>query len=515
MTTKTIKENRMLNKLRALSALAMLAVVPACLDMDVENLNSPDAERALASPSDVEALLATGYFRFWNGTQKYDPSMMIGVAGNEITSSWGNFGMQDAGTRPRGPWDNSPTYGYRSAISTPWSQLYQAISNVTDGVVAIENGLVFRDANGQNQTPRALAYARFVQGVAHGWLAMIFDQAIIFDETVDLEAGVPQPQPYQEVMAAAIRYLEEASTIASTNSFTLPGGDNAWINERPLTNTELAQWAHSYAARYMAAVARTPAERAAVDWNRVLFHLDRGVRSGTASIEADGSIWWWAYAERPESWIRSAYDLIGPADESGRFAAWKNTPVLNRTPFVIETADRRFPRTTGVPPQGSYFRLYPSSPFQPARGNYFQSLYYHERFAYHRATAFRGEMLVFQEVENDLLRAEAHLRQNQVPQAVALINKTRVSNGGLEPLASTISSEEAWRHLKFEKLLEIAFTQGGLVFAERRGWGDLICGTPLHYPIPGAELEQLGLPNYTFGGAVGGAATTSTGCMEN
>ena len=28
----------------------------------------------------------------------------------------------------------------------------------------------------------------------------------------------------------------------------------------------------------------------------------------------------------------------------------------------------------------------------------------------------------------------------------------------------------------------------------------LVEGTPLHFPIPGIELERLGLPNYTFGG---------------
>ena len=507
-----------MKKFRALSALALLAVVPACLDMDVENLNSPDAERALAEASDVEALLSTGYFRFWNGTQKYNPSMWLGVAANEITSSWGNFGMQDAGTRPRGAWDNSPTYTYRAANAVPWGQLYEAISNVSDGVTAINQGLRFVSEGGEDQTDRALAYARFVQGVSHGWLAMIFDQAIIFDETVNLEDGIPEARPYQEVMEAAIGYLEEAAAIAGQSSFQFPGGDNSWINERPLSNTELAQWAHSYAARYLAAVARTPAERDAVDWNRVVFHLDRGVQDDMTSVEADGRIWWWAFAERPDSWIRAAYDLVGPADESGAFEAWKALDPQDRNVFTIETSDQRIHAPGDPTAAGTYFRRLTSSPFQPARGNYFQSLYHQERFAYHRATAFRGEMPVFTRPEMDLLRAEAILRTQGnagIAAAVELINNSRVGSGGMEPLPTTISLEEAFEHLKYEKLIEVAYTQGGLVFAERRGWGDLICGTPLHWPIPGAELEQLALPNYTFGGDLGGAATPATGCMEN
>jgi len=502
-----------MKRFRTLGALAMLAVVPACLDMDVVNLNQPDADRALASPSDVEALLSTGYFRFWNGTQKY-LSLPMMVSANEITSSWGNWGMNDRGTRPRISWDNSPTYANRGMLTTPWGQIYEAISNVTDGIVAIEGGLQFRDSEGRDQNPRALAYARFVQGVSHGWLAMTFDQAIIFDETVNLEDGVPSPSPYTEVLAAAQRYLEEAIAISEANTFQLPGGDNSWINERPLTNVELAQWAHSYLARYLAGVARTPAERAALDWNRIAFHAERGV-TDRASVEGDGSIWWWAAAERPDSWIRIANDLIGPADESGAYAAWQATPVADRNAIIIQTSDRRIHGEAGPTSPGTYVRVVGTSPFPAARGNYFQSRYFQERFAYHRATQFRGEMLAVQRAEMDLLRAEARLRANDVAGAVNLINITRVGNGQMAPLAGTISAADAWKWLKYEKLIEVANTQGGLVYWERRGWGDLICGTPIHYPIPGTELEQLELPNYTFGGDGDGAATPSTGCMAD
>lgn len=502
-----------MKRFRTLGALALLAVVPACLDMDVVNQNQPDADRALSSPSDVEALLSTGYYRFWNGTQKY-LSLPMSVSAHEITSSWGNWGMQDRGTRPRIAWDNSPTYSNRGMLTTPWSQLYQAISNVTDGIVALEGGLDFVGPDGEDLNPRALAYARFVQGVAHGWLAMTFDRAIIFDETVNLEDGVPQPSPYTEVMAAAQGYLEEAIAIAEANTFQLPEGDNSWISERPLTNTELAQWAHSYLARYLAAVARTPAERASVDWARVVFHAERGVPE-KASVEADGAIWWWAAAERPASWIRIANDLIGPADESGAYEAWRATPVQDRNSIIIETSDRRIHGEAGPTSPGTYVSVVGTSPFRSERGNYFQSRYFQERFAYHRATQFRGEMLAVQRTELDLLRAEARLRANDVAGAVNLINITRVDNGQMAPLAGTISADEAWKWLKYEKLIEVANTQGGLVYWERRGWGDLVCGTPIHYPVPGTELEQLEIPLYTFGGDGDGAATPSTGCMAD
>lgn len=493
-----------MRRFRFVPFLALLAVLAACMDMDVVNLNQPDAERALAQPSDVEALLATGYYRFWNGTQKTSPGLSMALPANELTSSWGNFGMQDLGTQPRQAWDNSPTYGYRVAITNAWSNLYQAISNVTDGMVAINQGLKFIGPAG-DETPRAHAFAKFTQGIAHGWLAMMYDQAIIFDETLNLEDGVPDPSPYDEVMAAAIGYLEEAIQVAESNAFQLPGGDGAWISERPLTNTELAQWAHGYLARYLAAVARTPAVRAQVDWSKVAFHAERA--GGSATVEGDGAFWWFAAGWYPASWIRAAYDLLGPADESGGYQAWRAAPLMDRNVFTIETSDRRIHGEGGPTTVGTYFQRLGSSPFPPARGNYFQSLYHGIRQQFHKDTGAAGPMPVFYKSEMDLLRAEARLRAGDIPGAVDLINITRVENGQMEPLPGSISADEAWKWLKYEKLVEMSFAISGVPFAERRGWGDLICGTPLHFPIPGGELEQLGLPNYTFGGGVGGEAS--------
>ena len=37
-------------------------------------------------------------------------------------------------------------------------------------------------------------------------------------------------------------------------------------------------------------------------------------------------------------------------------------------------------------------------------------------------------------------------------------------------------------------------------YTDRRGWGDLVKGTPTMLAIPGKELEILLMENYTFGG---------------
>jgi len=233
-------------------------------DLSVKNENNPDAARALSEPKDVEGLIGGSYRNWWSNTQKSYPGMALGVAAWEITSSWGNFGMQNAGTEPRMPYDNRPTGRYRVA-EYPWYGMYRSISAVNDGLVAINKGLKIGEDGKDN--PRAKAFAKFVQGISHGFLGCFIDKAFIFTEDVDLETTQLELKPYNEVVQAAVQMLEECIQICESNSFTLP---DTWINGLPLTSTELAQLAHSYIARFLLQVARSPEERAQTDWNKIL-----------------------------------------------------------------------------------------------------------------------------------------------------------------------------------------------------------------------------------------------------
>ncbi len=500
--------------LRTVGVLGLITTAAACMDMDIVNPNQPDRERALAEPGDVESLLATGFYRFWNGTQKYSPGMGLSVVANEQTSAYANYGMLPLAELPRARWDNSPTYPRRDFITNPWNNLYLGISNVAESLAALDGGMRFVDGAGTDQSVRARAYGKFTLGLSHGFLALMFDQALIFDETTDLEQLSP-PAPYGEVMQAAIGYLEEAIALADANTFQLPGGNAAWINGRALTNRELSEWAHSIAARYLASVARTPAEREAVDWVRVLHHLDRGVY-GDDGPEGDANLWWWATGHRDDIWMRAAYDLVGPADTTGAYQDWTATPYRDRRPFQLQTADRRIHGSGGPATPGKYVRFMGfGSPFPDERGTYLQSYYYYTRYDYHKDSSGRGLMPLFLESEADLLRAEALLRLGGGRNAaIDLINRWRVGVGELEPLPYGVDDATLWSTLQYEKAIETANSIAGLVYFDRRGWGTLPCGTPLHFPIPGAELELLLIPNYTFGGDAGGAATPATGCLE-
>ena len=50
--------------------------------------------------------------------------------------------------------------------------------------------------------------------------------------------------------------------------------------------------------------------------------------------------------------------------------------------------------------------------------------------------------------------------------------------------------------LKWEKRMETAFTGYGQWYIDARGWGDLVMGTPLEWPVPYQELFARGRQSY-------------------
>ena len=174
---------------------------------------------------------------------------------------------------------------YRSYAGKYWNT-----TGVSQGLAAINSGLKIVDAQTPiiDNTMRAKAFGKFVQGLSHAWLAVFFDKAFIFDETMDLTNPPLQYKTYNEVMVAAIKMLEDCIAICNSNTFTIP---NTWINGVTLTNTELKRVAYSYLARFRAGVARTPAERAAVNWAKVISDAQSGVTADWGPV-GDGNLWW-------------------------------------------------------------------------------------------------------------------------------------------------------------------------------------------------------------------------------
>jgi hypothetical protein len=54
--------------------------------------------------------------------------------------------------------------------------------------------------------------------------------------------------------------------------------------------------------------------------------------------------------------------------------------------------------------------------------------------------------------------------------------------------------------LKYEYRMETYFTGYGQWFQAMRGWGDLVVGTPLEFPVPYQEMQVRLRPFYNLGG---------------
>ena len=114
----------------------------------------------------------------------------MSTAADAHSSSWGNWGMRDAGWEPRKAYNNDPSYSYNNLAETPWAESYQALAAVRDGLLTIEDGVRIQEGDGPDNTERLQVFAKFIQAMSLANLAVVFDQAFIVDETVDDIAGL-------------------------------------------------------------------------------------------------------------------------------------------------------------------------------------------------------------------------------------------------------------------------------------------------------------------------------------
>lgn len=501
------------------AALAVLAIGTGCADLGVANPNEPDRERALSDALAVQSLVSGSFQTWWDMTQGRAPGRMLANAAHTHESSSANHGTQDAGQLPPQAVVNQPGYQWGYPIEDPWNLLNRANAAIRDALLMVEAGLEIG-----NDTPRLRAFAKFMLGLNHGFLAMLYDQGFTVDETVDTEAQVANKdlKPYDEMMEAALGYLAEARQIATENSFTIPGG---WMGDRAYSSDHLVRLTHSYSARMMTAVTRSPADRAAVDWNAVLSHIDQGITEDFGiEFTGPGGVYSNEFKSTSGETGGVGLRLLGPADQSGAWQAWEATEPRDRQWFYVETDDRRIHAPGDETQSGTLFQLLKTDSGQQevhndaVRGSWYQTPY--SSFAWRSLAednlGFAPDMTV---EEMDFLRAEAYIRLGSPEEALPIINETRVENGGLPPatvdgvsgprcVPRTVSGEcgDLMNVLVYEKRFETLWLSAGLDYFDARGFGTLYPGTFLHLPVPAVELGALNIPVYTFGGDAGGGA---------
>lgn len=504
---------QMMRRAALLSALSLAA----CQDLNVTNPNEPDRLRATQTPGDVEALIGSTFTQWWPWAHDDQPMFMLSGLADEFSSGFVDYAMADIGTEPRPAWNNSSLYARRAQTSDPWFGLYAALSSANDGLAALQRGLQI-GTNGSGNS-RAYAFAKLMQGVTQGQIALIFDKGPIVNEsTPDAELLNPELKSSTEMMAAALTSLRLAASVADTATFTLPAA--GWINGRTLTNKDVMRLANTFIARYMAYNARSAAERAAVNWTEVLARANNGITADFTVEASDPLIIndFVRIAARqrtttPGDYARVDYMLVGWADSTAGFQGWITKPYPDRNPFQMRTKDRRIQGTTAAGSKGKYLGYHTATIYAASRGTYHRSFYYFHRFGTGESWRI-GPMVGIGIAEMDLLKAEALIRLNRAGEALAFINKTRVAVGELPPVTIDGPPDQPgcvprkisgacgslWDALRYEKRIEGLGIDGNIAYFDARGWQTLSENTPVQFPIPGRELETLRLPLYTFGG---------------
>ncbi|NIP57316.1 MAG: hypothetical protein GWO00_04685 [Gemmatimonadetes bacterium] len=511
--------------LTAITLAALLFPLGAC-DLDVTNPNEPSRERALSNADDIRSLIRSQWRVYWavaqdDPTDEGSPGAALDATTEIISSNSANDGTWDQGMMPPEAIINQVGYRWGPWMRDPWLQMNRALAAVRDGLQSIEDrNLDLEDAE------RIEAFSKFLQGLFHGYIALMYDRGFILDETVADPADV-ELSSYTAMMQAAMGYLAEARSIAAANDFDLPDG---WLGPASYTSDELVRLTHSYQARFMTAVARSPSERDAVDWDAVMSHVDQGITEDFGvDLDGPGGVWGAYYKGAFGGRGTSLFlPFIGVADQSGEYIAWENTAANNRMPFEIDTDDRRI--TDGTPTGAGVLVEYRSFfSNQVARGTWFLSNY---APLWHRGIADTGfgfaEEITLQEMA--FLKAEAYIRNGMPAMALDVINDGRVSDGELPeatvdgvdgarcvpraigPLMKVSGLAEGacgdlMTTLAYEKRIELFHLTSGLAFFDARGWGMLRAGRPIHVPIPMEDLQVLGIPFYTFGGGGEGSAS--------
>jgi hypothetical protein len=508
-----------------ISILAQLSLV-GCADLDVANLNEPDRNRVSHSVDDMTALVSGSYNTWFNGVfSYYGPGRFLSQIPFQHSTAWpchsGFYAMI-----PREAINNSPSDAWNDRISRIWDRSYRALVALSDGLKALDDPDITQ-GSGVEDLAMVRAFALFGQGLSHATVAAFYDRGFTMDETVNVEEE-QFSVGYQELMEASLAYFDEAIELAEGADFTLPYG---WM-QAEVTSQDLGRIAHSLKAQLRAQVARTPAEREAVDWADVIADVDAGIQA-TFNMEMDDYGGWsnqtLGYATYA-GWSQIPYFIYGMADQSGSYQEWSALPLQEMNanlpdgrPFLIVTPDMRFPQGTTIKAQrevsGSKFRIADPneerwrSGHNPWRWSWYQGSVKGQNYW---TDAIMVQPLITL-AEMRLLKAEGLFRLGDRAGAAAVVNETRTlaglsatdafgSNDSCVPKLPDGSCGGLWEMLKWEKRMETVFT--GLAgvgwWFDGRGWGDLWKDTPLQLPVPCTEMELLGLtPCYTFGGPGG------------
>lgn len=456
-------------------------------ELEVANENDPDFLKVYAKGEDVENVASGLFNTVFHGEHDFTGvQMMMAVAADHVTCSWGNAGMRDMSWEPRNNgWNNSPSYSNNGVLKATYDKMYSAISTSNLVIKAINGGVNIGD-NGVNNN-RALAVARFIQGISYGNLALLFDKAHVVDEVTSVEGVLETAVPYSDVAKAALSYLDKAIALAG-NSFTIPA---SWFGTpADISSADFKKMCNTAAARILSYMPRNKTELAAVDWAKVKTYADAGITADWKVVMDGTSKWYFEagdYLTYP-GWGRTDMYVVNLMDNT-QPQHWDDVASFPHPPASTNPQDKRLL---------SDFEYLASNDFLAARGYYHFSNYRNSRYDGIYVAAI-GEKPQVMKAENDMIRAEARAYTGDLAGAASIINAgTRVTRGQLPAVGANLA--DIVKAIHHERHVELYTTGMGVQFFEMRKQNLLQKGTPLHFPIPAKILELFKQTTfYTFG----------------
>jgi hypothetical protein len=463
--------------------MTILLLVVSCqdfsTDLEVENLENPNDFILTSDPVALTATAGSIFQNWYMATHSYyGPGLALGVMSDAMTCSWGNSGMRDLSSEPRVAFNNSSSYGSAYITNNYFNSMYSVLSDANTLALAVKNGAAF-------ENPKQIeVVAKLGQALSIGYLALLFDKVWLSDETGVVGEG---PANYKDAMTFALTKLDEAIVIANANNVSFP--DNWWPGNGG-NATILKQFMNSLGARMLVNNVRNSAQKATIDWTKVLNYTNNGLTTDF-KVTMDDVTW---YAEAPQTYL--LYPGWGRVD-----MRVINLMDPNTTSYWADGIITLPPATSADARLLTDYQYRSSNDFAAARGYYHYSNYRYQRLDDY-ITQWTIPVVEISKAENDMFKAEAMASLNNLTGAAGVINAgTRVSRGNLPAVAATLTAVKAAIH--YERMVEFAHTGMGITFFEMRKENLLQKGTLLHFPIPGKALESIPAPGYTFGGTQG------------
>jgi hypothetical protein len=529
--------------------------VGSCSDQQqaVTNPNSGETKRVEGTPDDAEKLLGS-YYKRWHaalyaGPTATDPAPPPTLEGMANIMSWQNYSsLNNECQNSRYPLtgasnSNAPGNGCDGDQKNPYFVLNEVV-RVSSGFLGnIASGSLKMDSPARET--RDKAFAEFLRGISLGYLSLIYDSsAVVTQDTKGDDPG--KLVGYREVLDSSNAALQRAIDLTNTNAagangFPLPA---AWIpSPTSYTQAEFIKLIHSYRAMFNSDVARTPAERAAENWDNIIADAQAGITADmyhiTSTTQGPNGGWRRIY-DGGNTWHQMPPFIIGMADTSGAYDAWLKQGMNDRgagnVSFTLATPDKRFPQgdtraaqqadfriqdceVAGMNSCKRYFTNRPNGSDQFTGNGWGWSNYDFNRFhgwntKGDNGSPRNGTLLFFPKTINDMILAEGYIRKGRFADAAALINITRVKNG-LPPITAFDATSPVpggnacvprvpvgpngptkcgniMEAMKWEKRMEGAFVQFASWYLNGRGWGDLAEGTPLFWAVPYEDLLSRG-----------------------